>query len=376
MAKRNIKSIYTGSAMAILSSHNTPWIKNPEERAKMTLACKDGEDIPRVKNAGKTAVIRGKEVQIMHNGLKVLKGAYQGNWQSKIIEGLKGIHEPQEEKVFYEVLKKIPPNSTILELGSWWSYYSMWFLKTIKNSKAYCCEPDPENLELGKANARLNSIIEGKGIFFRQYASGFQNNKKIKFKTSRDKIITVPIRSVDSIIMEEKISKLGILHMDIQGAELDALKGAQESIQKGLIRFLFVSTHHYSISSDPTMHHRCLSFIRKNGGYIIATHSIFESCSGDGLIVASFDKIDKDFTVRVSLQPVEDSFFRTNDLDLDILWKHYDKLRKMYLEIENQNKYLQIERNSMKEFINEVSPLSRHIKRQILLRIKNRKLKI
>jgi hypothetical protein len=72
---------------------------------------------------GKVISFEGKPVQIMHNGLRVVAGGYYGDWMTRIIERLHGHHEPQEEAVFHEILKLLPPDATMLELGGFWSYY-------------------------------------------------------------------------------------------------------------------------------------------------------------------------------------------------------------------------------------------------------------
>ena len=45
--------------------------------------------------------------QLMHNGSrKIILNSYSDTqWLTDVIYGLKGHHEPQEEKCFYEVLK-------------------------------------------------------------------------------------------------------------------------------------------------------------------------------------------------------------------------------------------------------------------------------
>mgnify|MGYP001585665415 FL=1 len=92
-----------------LLSASDPFIVSLEERANMTIACKDSDYIPKVKDAGKFKRSSNTDVQIMHNGLMVKRGGYYGSWMERIIEELKGHHEQQEEKVFFEILKRLKP---------------------------------------------------------------------------------------------------------------------------------------------------------------------------------------------------------------------------------------------------------------------------
>lgn len=362
------------------------WEKTPAERAKMTVCCKDGQYIPRVKNAGEVITKNGLSVQVMHNGLLVIEGGYQGGWQTKIIKELKGIHEPQEEKVFYEVLKRLPEDSVIIELGSWWAYYSLWLLKDKKKSSAICAEPDPENLKLARKNAELNEVNIKKRISYFESAAGSIDHKIITFQTEARKKIRVPIRTVDSIVAEEKPEKVDILHLDIQGAELEALRGAIRTIKSNKLRFVFISTHHYVISKDPLIHQKCLQFIQQNGGYIIAEHGILESYSGDGLIVASFAERDKDFHVEVSRLDHKESLFRKYEIDLDKLWEVHDRLVNYILKSETKSgEHIETIREELKRksdhidkvegLLKEITPLRKHIKRQAkhrASRIKNK----
>ncbi|MDB5165263.1 MAG: hypothetical protein JWM00_153 [Candidatus Saccharibacteria bacterium] len=357
------------SAFDILARENNPWNKDAKGRADMTIASRDADGIPRVKDAGKVKQKNGVKVQVMHNGLVVEENGYQGGWQAETISALKGVHEPQEEKVFYEVLKRIKNPTAMIELGAWWAYYSMWYLKSFPNARSICTEPDPVNLELGKRNMTLNEIDYDARVKFYSAASGSGKVKTAQFTTESGQLIKVPIKSVDAIITEQELKKVDILHMDIQGAEVDTLDGAIKSIDSGVVRFLFISTHHYAISENPKTHQLCREFIVKHGGHIIAEHTVLESCSGDGLIVASFDKQDKDFSVPISLQPTRDSLFRSSDYDVAILWNEYDKLAKSNHELQEDIKRQQKLIEEKDQFINEITPLRRHVKRQIRHRI-------
>jgi hypothetical protein len=92
-------------------------------RAAMTVSRRDCDLIPR----WGSHFIRRQARRILHNGVRIVAVGYYSDWMTGIIERLRGHHEPQEEVVFHEVLRHLPPMATMLELGSFKSYYSLWF---------------------------------------------------------------------------------------------------------------------------------------------------------------------------------------------------------------------------------------------------------
>jgi FkbM family methyltransferase len=341
--KRGIGKTITKLSDSSGNTKTTPTVKHPswlsllvdqpdicksiDYRVKMTISCRDCDYIPKVKDAGTIQTLSGRKYQVMHNGLLVESGGYFGDWMAAIIKDLKGHHEPQEEKLFHEVLKRIPDGSTMIELGSYWSYYSLWFNRDIPGARNYCCEPDPENLKLGARNAKINKATN---MHFIQAAAGKDDGKSISFKPQEGdrEPVTVPIRSIDGIVQEHNLERVNLIHMDVQGVELSAIESAANSIKAGLVRFIFVSTHHYSISEDPLTHERCANLIKELGGHIVAEHAIHESFSGDGLIVASFLKEDRDLEVEISSNRMKDSLFRSYTKDMGLLIEAYEKIHE------------------------------------------------
>lgn len=217
------------------------------------------QNIPRVDNAGKVI----DNFQVMHNGLLIKVGGYYGLPITKALYVNKGVHEPFEEYWFYKILKDIKSEApVILELGAYWSFYSMWFLKEKQHSTAFLIEPEMENLEIGKSNFAKNGF---KGHFFQYFIDEISSGNMI---------------SVDDFVEQQKITEIDILHVDIQGAEMKMLKGAKNTIANKKAQYLFISTH------SNELHYECVNHL-ENNGYVIIDHlDLNYSDCYDGIIIS------------------------------------------------------------------------------------------
>jgi len=279
----------------------------------MTTSCRDCDEIPKVELAGQILSRNDILWQVMFNCLEVKYGGYYGEWMAEIICKLQGHHEPQEELVFHRVLKRLGPDSTMIELGCFWAFYSLWFARSISRSRVVLSEPDPAHLELAKVNFAHNSLTES--ATFSQACAGFDRQHSIHLE-SKGEIQSVQGKSVATLMKENDLEYLDILHIDVQGAECDVLESIQRQFVADKIRFIFVSTHHHLISGDPLTHERCLHQLLSIGANIICEHTVEESFSGDGLIVASLSDLDRDFVVPVSRNRASSSLFRPLNYDL------------------------------------------------------------
>ena len=113
-----------------------------KRRILIAAGCDDCDYIPKVTGAGEVLTADGVRYQLMHNGVKVIEDGYCGQWMTELIRLLKGHHEPQEEKIFHEVLKHLGAGAAMMELGSYWCYYSLWFQQVIAGAASYLIEPD------------------------------------------------------------------------------------------------------------------------------------------------------------------------------------------------------------------------------------------
>ena len=296
-------------------------------RVHITSGCHDCDELPKAPHAGQIVGDETGRYQIMHNGLQVLEGGYCGEWMTEIIRRLRGHHEPQEEKVFHELLARIPAGGTMVELGSGWAFYSLWFARQVRDARLVCVEPDPANLNVGERNFRRNGVS---GRFVRA-SVGNRSLPPRPFPCEAGPPVDTPEISVDDLVAREALDAIDLLFADIQGAELSMLHGAAHAIAAGKIRFVIVATHHHTISQDPLTHQHCLTWIQEHGGHVICAFNVVEGYSGDGMIAASFRESDRSLpSIEVSRNHPTNSLFRELEYDLAEAQAKLDKYRRWF----------------------------------------------
>ena len=215
-------------------------------------------------------LLAGKMVDgqlIMHNGIKVDPLSYYRLPMLKMLMENKGVHEPEEEYFFQEALKAIEnkPTMTMIELGAYWAFYSMWFLSVFPHAHCYMIEPEKRNLYYGKKNFKLNKR-QGKFI---QAGIGCKNNTQGKFD----------ILTVDEICQVNNIQYIDLLHADIQGAEFEMLQGCNRILDEKRLNYVFISTH------STELHEQCRNFLLARNFIEVANVNLDESSSWDGILV-------------------------------------------------------------------------------------------
>ena len=305
-----------------MSSALTPDLSRlPEDirgRVRLTTSCHDCDSLPKVEAAGQVITREdGREVQVMHNGVVVEAGGYFGDWMAEIIRCLRGHHEPQEELAFSRLLDRLRGEGrplAAIELGSFWAYYSLWFLHEFPDGQVVAMEPDPLNLEVGKRNFELN----GRTATWVQGVIGPRPGELTDFASETDgKVHSVHQMSLETLMAAGNLDHVDLLLCDIQGGEQYFFSQAMDLLRRGAVRFAVISTHHHTISGDPLTHQKLLDLFRQMGAHIVVEHTVGESFSGDGLIVVSFDPAaDADFVVETSMARQGDSLFGALEYDL------------------------------------------------------------
>jgi FkbM family methyltransferase len=102
-----------------------------------------------------------------------------------------------------------------------------------RQSEIIALEPEPNNFKLLKENIKLNNIknvtpiqsalISGKETKTKLYLSKNTHNHSTNKPVNQPTSITVPAINLEQLMKQNKLSKIGLLKMDIEGAEFEII---------------------------------------------------------------------------------------------------------------------------------------------------------
>lgn len=148
------------------------------------------------------------------------------------------MHEPFGTAILRHILTD---GMTVAELGANIGYYTMQECSARKLKRVAAIEPNPRSFEILRQNAELNgcgnvslhniaiSDCDGTLPF---YISKHSNICSITPRTDYARIIDVPVQTFDSFVLREQIGKIDMIRMDIEGHEICALRGMQETLRR------------------------------------------------------------------------------------------------------------------------------------------------
>jgi FkbM family methyltransferase len=159
-------------------------------------------------------------------------------------------------------------NSICLDIGANIGSTSLIYSKTVKDGKIFAVEPHPETYKVLLNNIEINKVTNK--ILPRQLSISANNGDMILFISDagtmamkpgqykwEGKNVSVPTITLDTFIKNEKINKIDILKIDIEGYENQALKCATKTLQ--LTKRVVLEYHSAELKQ------RCLEILAQNG---------------------------------------------------------------------------------------------------------------
>lgn len=138
---------------------------------------------------------------------------------------------------------EVVEGDVVIDGGGCYGETALYFaLKAGNTGQVFTFEFMPENLSIFNQNMALNPAVAQRVKLIEKplwdhsgeklFIEGSGPATRVSQKTTDANARQIETISIDDLVRDEKLIKLDFIKMDIEGAELDALKGAEESIRK------------------------------------------------------------------------------------------------------------------------------------------------
>jgi FkbM family methyltransferase len=155
-----------------------------------------------------------------------------------------GFYEYEKQQL---ISREVQPNTVFHDVGANVGLYSLLAAELVGPGRVFAFEPVPRNLAYLRKHLALNrvtnvevlalAVSDQNGIApFQVEQSGFMGH------LSNEGGIMVPTTTLDSLVENGKVLPPNYIKMDIEGAELLALRGARETFRR-YRPLLFLATH-------------------------------------------------------------------------------------------------------------------------------------
>lgn len=223
------------------------------------------------------------------------------------------IYETHEPLTTHLIINEVKNGMVCLDLGSNIGYYAVIESNIVgKSGKIFAVEPSPVNYSLLKQNLEnqkmanflaFNIAIGDKNEEMEFIVREKSNWSKIKTGDEKispeDRIIKIPVKTLDSFVDENNIEKIDIVRMDVEGFEYNILLGSKK-VLKNFRPKLFIEIHKMYLGNEKT--HQIFSQLKKQEYEI----KYFIPRIYDAPIIGKLDDIKK-LTINEILVKLEDN---------------------------------------------------------------------
>ena len=175
----------------------------------------------------------------------------------------------------HSLLSQINQIKTIIDIGSNKGQFLLLGRSIFPAAKIYSFEPQIKYLNLQKIilggkkikyfNFGLGNVKKKTNFFItnREDSSSFLKPIKIKVdKYKTKKIVKMSIKKLDKIIKKSEIKRPAIMKLDVQGYELEVLKGSKKLLKK--IDFVITEISFKQVYKNQPTRKRLSKFLNKN----------------------------------------------------------------------------------------------------------------
>ena len=237
-----------------------------------------------------------RKIHIFDNGVMVYDDHLLPEQRDRYLK--RNVHEAEEEDIFVGIIKELPENGCYINIGSAIGYYVILARLLRPGLRIHAIEPLSSHRQFFRENVTLNALGENEFIVHPYGVAGREGTASlvdasygsIVLDSTRQhhllgqlmargaRIYPVVVTTLDRLT--EKAGKtIDLVQMDVQGLELEVLKGGHNALHTGSIKRLLVGTH------SQQLHAACIGYL-ESLGYVIEFEEYDTKEQPDGILVA------------------------------------------------------------------------------------------
>jgi FkbM family methyltransferase len=165
---------------------------------------------------------------------------------------------------------QLKPGDTVVNAGAYHGYFAIYAAKKVGSTgRVICFEPEPNNVRLLQKNIALNNLtnvkIISQGLWSKNttlplISMGSGSNLQPTSGWDKQQVV---VTTLDSALLSLNVKNINLLTMDVEGAEIEALKGATSTLKNSPDIHLAIASYH-KLNSQPTFSH-LEKILRQNG---------------------------------------------------------------------------------------------------------------
>lgn len=158
-------------------------------------------------------------------------------------------HEIYSRKVYNRV-REIQKDDVVIDVGAHIGVFTLRAARRAVEGLVIAVEPHPLNYRLLMENVKRNNLknVVALNLALSNY-NGTANLYESVFSglhslvTRKGKFVRVPVKTLDRMVEELRIVKIDVIKIDVEGGELDVLKGAEKTLKRNHIHLAIAAYH-------------------------------------------------------------------------------------------------------------------------------------
>ena len=168
-----------------------------------------------------------------------------------------GLQTLSEREILEHFLTRLEPGDVVWDVGANIGLYAVLSSRMVGSSgTVYCFEPEIHTSDMLRRNIALNAI---ENVRVQNCALGREDTTGMLFRSSTSNVGShsmaqrdgevahkgafINVRSGDSLVRSNELPKPDIVKIDVEGAEVEVIKGMREILRKRFPRVLLVEMH-------------------------------------------------------------------------------------------------------------------------------------